>query len=83
MKAIKDQVRTLLGPTQTVSDQHLNQAYNRFCRHNGTGCHPYYSACKIADFLTLNGRVQRVILSKPAGVALAFEAKAQSVVLRR
>ena len=58
MKVIKDQVRTLLGPTQTVSDQHLNQAYNRFCRHNGAGCHPYYSACKIVDFLTINGRVQ-------------------------
>ena len=58
MKAIKDQVRTLLGPTQTVSDQHLNQAYNRFRRYNGVGCHPYYSACKIADFLTINNRVQ-------------------------
>ena len=58
MKAIKDQVRTLLGPTQTVSEQHLNQAYNRFCRHNGAGCHPFYTACKIADFLTINGRVQ-------------------------
>jgi hypothetical protein len=78
MKAIKDQVRTLLGPTQTVSEQHLNQAYNRFCRHNGAGCHPYYSACKIADFLTINGRVQRVILSKPAGVAQAFEANCRS-----
>lgn len=58
MKAIKDQVRTLLGPTQTVSDTELDRAYRRFVRYNGPGGHPYYSACKIADFLTINGRVQ-------------------------
>ena len=78
MKAIKDQVRTLLGPSLAVSDTELNRAYRRFLRYNGPGCHPYYSACKIADFLTINGRVQRVILSKPAGVARAFEANCRS-----
>jgi hypothetical protein len=58
MKAIKDQVRTLLGPSLAVSDTELNRAYRRFLRYNGPGCHPYYSACKIADFLTINDRVQ-------------------------
>ena len=78
MKAIKDQVRTLLGPSLAVSDTELNRAYRRFLRYNGAGCHPYYAACKIADFLIINGRVQRVILSKPAGFALAFEATCRS-----
>lgn len=58
MKAIKDQVRTLLGPSLAVSDTELNRAYRRFLRYNGPGCHSFYAACRIADFLTINGRVQ-------------------------
>ena len=74
MKAIKDQVRTLLGHNITVSDAELNRAYRRFVRYNGPEGHPYYSACKIADYLQINGRVERVLLSKPAGIKLSFGA---------
>jgi len=73
MKAIKDQVRSLLGPTQTVSDHNLNLAYRRFLRHNGADCHAFYAAHKIADFLVINGRVQKAASGKSAGVMLAPE----------
>ena len=78
MKAIKDQVRQQLGPQYTVSDAELNRAYRRYVRNNGPDRHPFYTACTIADYLKINGRVQRVVLGKLAGVALAFEAKGRS-----
>ena len=74
MKAIKDQVRSLLGPTQTVSDHNLNLAYRRFLRHNGTDCHSFYTAHKIADFLVINDRVQKAASGKSAGVSFSSEA---------
>ena len=76
MKAIKDQVRQQLGPQYTVSDAELNRAYRRYLRHNGTGRHPFYTACTIADYLKINGRVHCQVLTKSAGVALPFEATA-------
>jgi hypothetical protein len=74
MKVIKDQVRSLLGPTQTVSDHNLNLAYRRFLRHNGSDCHAFYAAHKIADFLVINGRVQKAASGKSARVSFSPEA---------
>ena len=71
MKAIKDQVRQQLGPQYIVSDAELNRAYRRYVRHNGPGRHPFYTACTIADFLKINGRVQCIVETKPTGVSLS------------